>query len=151
MHIVTLLCDDIDIQVSAVSRSAECMSNKIRNIEDLKSAFPQSFDALGNFKEEYHLTVDPAIAPVVHPCQVFHTASRGDTERTEEDGSDGGDCERDRAHRLGVKSDIHREVRRDLLLVFGPKGSQSSSQATSSQNSDTGGNNTSLQWSQVLQ
>ena len=66
MNIVTLLCDDIDMQVSAISRSAECISDKIRNIEDLKSVFPQSFDTLGTFKEEYHLTVDPAIAPVVH-------------------------------------------------------------------------------------
>ena len=57
--------------MSAVSRSAECRSNKIRNIEDLKSAFPQSFDTLGNFKEEYHLTVDPAVAPVLHPCRKY--------------------------------------------------------------------------------
>ena len=57
--------------MSAVSRSAECMSNKIRNIENLKSAFSQSFDTLGNFKEEYHLTVGPAIAPGVHPCSKY--------------------------------------------------------------------------------
>ena len=59
------------MQVSAVSRSAECMSNKIRNIQDLKSAFSQSFDTLGNFKEEHHLTVDLAIAPVEHPCRKY--------------------------------------------------------------------------------
>ncbi|KAI0226181.1 hypothetical protein LSAT2_023145, partial [Lamellibrachia satsuma] len=63
MNVVTLLCDGIGMQVSAVNRSAECRSNKIRIVEDLKSAFPRSFDALGNFKEEYHLTLDPAIAP----------------------------------------------------------------------------------------
>ena len=71
LFFVTLLCDDIGMQVSAVSRSAECRSNKIRNIEDLKSGFSQSFDTLGNFKEEYHLTVDPAIALVVHPCRKY--------------------------------------------------------------------------------
>ena len=71
IKIVTLQRDDIGMQVSVVSRSAECMSNKIRNTEDLKSAFPQSFDTLGNFKEEYHLTVDPAVAPLVHPCRKY--------------------------------------------------------------------------------
>ena len=64
MNIVTAI-------VTAVNRSAECMSNKIRNIEDLKNAFPQSFDTVRSFKEEYHLTVDPAVAPVVHPCRKY--------------------------------------------------------------------------------
>ena len=39
---------------------------EINNIEDLKKAFPESFDTLGNFPGEYHITVDPSIAPVVH-------------------------------------------------------------------------------------
>ena len=69
MNIVTLLCDDIGMQVSAVNRSAECMSNKIRNIEDLRNAFPQSFD-----------TVDPAIAPVVHPCRKYPIQRREATQ-----------------------------------------------------------------------
>ena len=44
-------------------------SHRSHTIEDLKSAFPQSFDTLGKIREEYHLTVDPTVAPVVHPCR----------------------------------------------------------------------------------
>ena len=73
MNIVSVLCDDIGIDVSAVNRSNIPVSamSEIHNIEDLKSAFPQSFDTLGNFREEYHLTVDPTVAPVVHPCRKY--------------------------------------------------------------------------------
>ena len=37
----------------------------------LKSAFPKSFDTLGNFREEYRLTVDPTVAPVVDSCRKY--------------------------------------------------------------------------------
>ena len=124
MNIVSVLCDDIGIDVSAVNRSNIPVSamSEIHNIEDLKSAFPQSFDTLGNFRQEYHLTVDPTVAPVVHPCRKYAIQRREAIhDELNKMGVDESDSEGDRAHRLGVKSDLHREARWDPAFVFGPE------------------------------
>ena len=116
MNILAVLCDYIGIDVSAVNRSNVPVSamSEIHNIEDLKSAFPQSFDTLGNFREEYQLT-DSCTSCAPMP-QVRYTGSLSNTRRTKQDGGDQSDSEGDRAHRLGVKSDLHRDGPQRLCL-----------------------------------
>lgn len=70
MNIVSLYCDGIGVEISS-KLSENTTIPKISDIEDLKKAFPESFDTLGNFPGEYHITVDPNVAPVVHAARKY--------------------------------------------------------------------------------
>ena len=42
-------------------------SAPIRSKQDLIARYPECFDGIGKLKGEYHITLDPAVPPVVHP------------------------------------------------------------------------------------
>ena len=42
-------------------------SAPIRSKQDLIAWYPECFDGIGKLKSEYHITLDPAVPPVVHP------------------------------------------------------------------------------------
>ena len=42
-------------------------SAPIRSKQDLIARYPECFDGIGKLKSEYHITLDPAVPPVVHP------------------------------------------------------------------------------------
>ena len=42
-------------------------SAPIKSKQDLIAWYPECFDGIGKLKSEYHITLDPAVPPVVHP------------------------------------------------------------------------------------
>jgi len=39
----------------------------MRDKQDLITQYPESFNGIGKFQGEYHITVDPNVPPVIHP------------------------------------------------------------------------------------
>ena len=42
---------------------------RIKDTTDLIRQYPECFQGIGKFDGQYHITVDPAVPPVVHPPQ----------------------------------------------------------------------------------
>lgn len=59
LNVMKLQCDDVQLQ-------RQPLSHKINGIEDFKATYPKSFDQLGNFPGEYHITIDCDVPPVMH-------------------------------------------------------------------------------------
>jgi transposase InsO family protein len=76
MDIVSLRCDDIGIDICATHASKSTSS--VSSVNDLIKMFPDSFDTLGSFPGEYHITVDPTVAPVVHAPRKYPIQLRQD-------------------------------------------------------------------------
>jgi hypothetical protein len=59
------LLKTLDVNESTVQPS-QTAPQAVSSLPDLKRRFPECFDTIGNFPGDYHITVDPNIAPVQH-------------------------------------------------------------------------------------
>jgi hypothetical protein len=48
---------------TAKLKPSTCIDNK----SHLTAQYPNCFNAIGKFQEEYHITLDPSVLPVIHP------------------------------------------------------------------------------------
>ncbi len=72
LKLVTLNCSvETQNEAKQMTAHAQTKSNRhhiqIDNKEQLLSRYPDCFDVVGKFQGDYHITLDPNVAPVIHP------------------------------------------------------------------------------------
>ena len=90
LNLVTLNC--------AVSEHPPPLNSK----EDLQRLYPDCFKGIGKFRETFHITLDPAVTPVVHAPRRCPIHIKDDEEWDQPDGRTRGDREGRGAYRLGI-------------------------------------------------
>jgi hypothetical protein len=88
-------------------------SQPINSVESQKARYPEQFYRIGNFPEEYHITLKPEAHPVIHAQRKFVIHLKKDGERIKVHGEEQRHHKGNRAHRLGQQPCRFKKVKRN--------------------------------------
>ena len=84
LKLVTLNCS-LQKEAPNESPTPDTSSKRVKDKEDLIAQYPECFNGIGKFEGKYHITLDPAVPPVIHSPRRVPISMKDDIKRELDD------------------------------------------------------------------